>query len=566
MVFPFTLFSALTCLFLALVLSGGISCYAHAESPTERAPAGPGAAGVSETVRVAAAGVSSRVVYVGDPVRVHLTAENLSTQVLDASLTLELSDFHGKKTARVEKPFSLPPQEDRLLTFDPAPPGAGYFSVDVTVRAGGAVLLEQKTVWSIAVLERGAPVPANSPFGTYTIGNTVMLADIVPRGFYENMAQMGARWGTIDTWWLRLEPTEGKYDWVFYEEWFKAALAAGVVPIPHLFGVPRWISSRPDVDDYWAYPPRDWEVWERFVGDFVERYKDWLTYLRIWNEPNCGYWMGTPADYANLVIHAAQAAKRVKPDIQIIIEAVANRHLNVIRFFDAVDAAGATPYWDIIAIHNYWLNNRDYPERTPFVQVYRDFIGWRDAHKPGAEAWDSEFACMADDWDRTWVGVGETKQAQWLVRAHVLGFSLGLKKMFWFPGYSWPVPDSPPYYNPAGLLRVDLSPRPAYVAYHTTASMLCEARFHSALSLGADQYGRVFTTPSGFVTALWSVDAEHGGPLTLTFGKGETVVRTAIMGEQDSLVADPSSGALAVGVDENVIWLSSKTVPAVGAT
>ena len=514
-------------------------------------------------VTVTSLDASSRVLSVGDPVEFQLRLYNAVPTPLEGTLSVALTDFQGRTARTTAKPVSIPAGDDRLVTLNPKVPCVGYFSVDVTVKNGDTVVLDRKTVWSIAVLARGVDVPKDSPFGTYTIGNTVMLADIVPKGFYADMARIGARWGTVDTWWSRIEISEGNCDWDFYEQWFKKALAAGVVPIPHLFGVPKWASSQPDKENYWAYPPRDWKVWERFVTDFVKRNQDWLVYLRIWNEPNCGYWQGSRADYAQLVIHASQAAKRVKPDLKIIIEAAANPALDVLPFFNEVDAAGTTPFWDVLAIHNYWLNNKDYPERTNYLRVYRDVIAWRNAHKPDAEVWDTEFACMADNWGTEWIGVGETKQAQWLTRAHVLGFSLGLKKMFWFPGYSWPDPTTPPLYNPAGLLRPDLSPRPAFVAYHTIAAALGRAQYEDALSLGADQFGIVFKTPEGFVTALWSIDAAHGGAVALNFGKGAKVTRTTLMGEREELAANADSGTVTVTVGESMVLLSSDTMPAV---
>ncbi len=518
---------------------------------------------VHAEVTVTALDASSRILKPGDPIELQLRLYNAVSTPLDGELSVKLTDFEGHTAAVAAKPVSVPPGDDRLVTLFPTVPRVGYFSVDVTVKNGDVVVFDRARVWSVAVLARPADVPGDSPFGTYTIGNTVMLANIVPKGFYGDMVKMGARWGTVDTWWSRIEPAPGNYDWDCYGQWFRKALDAGLVPIPHLFGVPKWASSQPDKENYWAYPPRDWALWEGFVEAFVKRHQDWLSYLRIWNEPNCGYWQGARADYAQLVIRASQAAKRVKPDLKIIIEAAANTWLDVIPFFNEVDAAGATPYWDVLAVHNYWLNSKDFPERTNYLKVYRDVMDWRNVHKPGAEVWDTEFACMADDWGKEWIGVGETKQAQWLARAHVLGFSLGLKKMFWFPGYSWPDPTTPPLYNPAGLLRPDLSPRPAFVAYHTLARALGRARYENALVLGPDQYGIVFKPPEGFTTALWSVDAAHGGAVTLKYGKDEKVTRTTLMGEQDELTAAADSGTVTLPLGESMVLLSSANPPTV---
>jgi len=113
------------------------------------------------------------------------------------------------------------------------------------------------------------------------------------------------------------------------------------------------------------------------------------------------------------------------------------------------------------------------------------------------------------------------------------------------------------------LLRPDLSPRPAFVAYHSIASALARAQYEDALSLGADQYGIVFKTPEGFVTALWSVDAAHGGTVVLNVGKGAQAILTTLMGQQDALTAAAETGAVAVSIGESMILLSSETLPTV---
>ena len=341
-------------------------------------------------------------------------------------------------------------------------------------------------------------------------------------------------------------------------------LRAGITPIPHLFGVPQYASSYKPGNEgrYWNYPPSDWDQWERFVYNFVEHYKNWLVYLRIWNEPNCGYWRGTPEDYAKFVQIACRAAKRSKPDIKIIIEVVASgrSYAKPFEFLDKVKKAGVLPYCDIVGIHNYLLNNADFPERTEFLPTYDKFIDWRNKNKPDAEAWDTEFACMADQWGKWWIGVGEKHQAQWLGRTHVLGFARGLSKMIWFPGYSWPIPDKP-YNNPAGLLRVDLTPRPAYVAYRTMASALSWADYEKTIQLSGDKYAVVFKIPDGYVTSLWSVDTENACRLKLKFEQQyEEVSIMDIMGRSRE-IALGLQGETTADISEDIIYVFSKSIP-----
>jgi len=74
----------------------------------------------------------------------------------------------------------------------------------------------------------------------------------------------------------------------------------------------------------WAYPPRDYEKWsalvERWVAHSVERYgraevESW--WWEVWNEPDIGYWQGTPEEYHKLYDFAAAGLKRALPTARI---------------------------------------------------------------------------------------------------------------------------------------------------------------------------------------------------------------------------------------------------------
>ena len=74
----------------------------------------------------------------------------------------------------------------------------------------------------------------------------------------------------------------------------------------------------------WAYPPKDYQKWSELVFQFVrhlrERYGDaevktWL--WEVWNEPDIGYWKGTPEEYFKLYDFSADAVLRALPDARI---------------------------------------------------------------------------------------------------------------------------------------------------------------------------------------------------------------------------------------------------------
>jgi xylan 1,4-beta-xylosidase len=79
-----------------------------------------------------------------------------------------------------------------------------------------------------------------------------------------------------------------------------------------------------DIFTGWAYPPKDYQKWAELVFQLVrhlrERYGDaavktWL--WEVWNEPDIGYWKGTPEEYFKLYDFSVDAVLRALPDAHI---------------------------------------------------------------------------------------------------------------------------------------------------------------------------------------------------------------------------------------------------------
>ena len=79
-----------------------------------------------------------------------------------------------------------------------------------------------------------------------------------------------------------------------------------------------------DIFTGWAYPPKDYRevgrAGHQWVRHCVERYgkaevERW--YWEVWNEPNIGYWQGTPEEYHKLYDYAADAVKRALPTARV---------------------------------------------------------------------------------------------------------------------------------------------------------------------------------------------------------------------------------------------------------
>jgi xylan 1,4-beta-xylosidase len=74
----------------------------------------------------------------------------------------------------------------------------------------------------------------------------------------------------------------------------------------------------------WAYPPKDYDKWGELVFQWVqhciqrygrEEVEAW--YWEVWNEPNIGYWRGTPEEFHKLHDYAIAAVRRALPTASV---------------------------------------------------------------------------------------------------------------------------------------------------------------------------------------------------------------------------------------------------------
>ncbi len=129
-----------------------------------------------------------------------------------------------------------------------------------------------------------------------------------------------------------------KYDWSIVDRIFDTFIERGMRPIVEIGFMPEALSAKPEpyrhrwdpsepyrsIFTGWAYPPRDYRKWGELVYQLarhcVGRYgadavANW--YWEVWNEPDIGYWQGTPEEYYQLYDYSADAVKRALPSIRI---------------------------------------------------------------------------------------------------------------------------------------------------------------------------------------------------------------------------------------------------------
>ncbi|MCW5979172.1 MAG: beta-xylosidase [Bryobacteraceae bacterium] len=145
------------------------------------------------------------------------------------------------------------------------------------------------------------------------------------------------KWGSTNAY---TEDTAGRpvYDWTIVDRIFDAYIERGMKPLVEIGFMPEALSSKPEpyrhqwgpdqryanIFTGWAYPPRDYGKWAELVYRWAlhcaERYgreeaESW--HWEVWNEPNIGYWQGTPEEYHKLYDYAVDAVKRALPGARV---------------------------------------------------------------------------------------------------------------------------------------------------------------------------------------------------------------------------------------------------------
>ncbi len=140
------------------------------------------------------------------------------------------------------------------------------------------------------------------------------------------------KWGSTNAY---SEDAKGKpvYDWTITDRIFDALTEAHVRPLVEIGFMPEAMSTHPDPyrhtfpkgDIYtgWAYPPKDFVKWGKLVRAYAQHLKQrygsevngWM--WEIWNEPDIGYWHGTPEEYDHLYDVSVESIREVLPKARV---------------------------------------------------------------------------------------------------------------------------------------------------------------------------------------------------------------------------------------------------------
>ncbi len=213
------------------------------------------------------------------------------------------------------------------------------FAVNIRVTAGGAHP-PLHPIWRFF----GADEPnyATMKHGRKLIGE---LGALQPRNVYfraHNLLTSGdgtaaLKWGSTGAY-TENPPGTPVYNWTILDGIFDTYLQRGVRPYAEIGFMPEALSAKPepyqhhwnptakynDIYTGWSYPPKDYAKWGELVYQWtkhcVEKYgraevESW--YWEVWNEPNIGYWHGSPAEFLKLHDYAIEGVRRALPTARV---------------------------------------------------------------------------------------------------------------------------------------------------------------------------------------------------------------------------------------------------------
>jgi xylan 1,4-beta-xylosidase len=229
------------------------------------------------------------------------------------------------------RPISL------LLFFAASLPGQSGVTINVDVGNTSGPL---KPIWSF--------FGHDEPNYTYMKDGRKLLSELAalsPVPVYMRVhsllvtgdGEAALKWGSTNAY---TEDASGKpvYNWTITDRIFDTYMERKMKPLVQIGFMPQALSSHPepyrhhwkpgaaynDIFLGWAYPPKDYNKWAELVYQWVrhcvEKYgraevETWL--WEVWNEPNIGYWKGTPEEYQKLYDYSADAVKRALPAARV---------------------------------------------------------------------------------------------------------------------------------------------------------------------------------------------------------------------------------------------------------
>lgn len=375
---------------------------------------------------------------------------------------------------------------------------------------------------------------AIQPFG-------VQIGDLADATALRLSQEVGASWVRVGVSWSRLEPanlTQENFNWSLYDAGFAAAAGRGLTLLVTISDNPSWAAETTCgpitsalLKDFASFlqalvaryskPPYNAHYWELYNEPDNTNTQNNIYVDRSWLG-GCWGWKGK--EYGEMLKVAYPAIKAADPQAKVVLGSLAHDWFTTEggpfdeRFLDDVlDPAkgNAGAYFDLLGFHYYPAF------RDRWEQYGKDVIGKANYLKDTAAKYGVDKPMMVTEigmWSAHGDG-NEEVQGDYVVQAFTRGMVANLRSLIWFTLVDGSGSGDWGY----GLLKVDLSTKPAYTAYRAVSDLLRGATFKGPMpGLPSSMEGYVFIMLDGKERCvLWST---QDGATALAFAGSRATV------------------------------------------
>ncbi len=292
------------------------------------------------------------------------------------------------------------------------------------------------------------------------------------------------------------------------------------------------------------------------VKDFPH-VKSW----EVGNEPHG--WKISPADYAQMVKAAYKAAKLADPQATVVAGDMEHIHQSVLA------ECGAAEYSDAVAIHTYGFFKKYHEGVIDRIESLTNTLTSLGLDQP---VWVTEISGCGY-WNHIYPGKTEEERLRYqaldMPKKLAGSITLGAQKVFVYELISTVTDGTEGEF---GLVRQDLLPKPAFMAYRTTAMQLDDMDPMGFVAMPKKDFtGLLFGNPRKKTALLWKEDqpatlarrkritvpmVEISAPETLTFKAAGKVTMVDIMGVETELPVE--NGRVGVPVNEYPVFVNGE--------
>lgn len=351
------------------------------------------------------------------------------------------------------------------------------------------------------------PLPRGNPrFGV----NGVLAADDAAG---RTLRAAGVGFERLEVRWDEIEPEPDQIDFRALDQVVERAERLGVGLDVVLIGIPIWARADPDAPGGRVPANLDAPVfrpdgtinrknyWAAFVFQLARRYAGRVDAWEVWNEPNLiEFWSGSPAEYHRLLVCARQAIRAADPHARVLFGGIYYTSGDQIPFLEQVlaDERPDEPSFDVLGLHIY----HRVAEIERGIRAAKRILGRFGLDRP---IWLNETNTPANYDYRSPTAnprglASLDEQASFVIQAHAIALAAGAEHVSWYRAHevgewlTW------------GLLRADLSPRPALDAYRVVTRYFADAA--PLWTVAAPDHTLVaLRRPGERVTVAWATGA-----------------------------------------------------------